>query len=117
MHKTCLSLSHLKLHGVQRAGALSVALGHRPQPVKIPAETSSTETSPDMLPPHAAIIGSPTTTAPVMASIRRTRSNGEDGMQVGTCQMQLPTGFSASSEICILGLHRVACDHEESSQI
>ena len=68
---------------MQRAGALSVALGRRPQPVNIPAEGSSAEPSPDMLPPHAAVIGSPTTTAPIMASIRRTRSSGEDGMQVG----------------------------------
>ena len=68
---------------MQRAGALSVALNRRPQPVNIPAEGSSAEPSPDMLPPHAAVIGSPTTTAPIMASIRRTRSSGEDGMQVG----------------------------------
>lgn len=67
---------------MQHAGALSVALGQRPRPVNIPAEGSSSEPSPDMLPAHAAVVGSPTTTAPIMASIRRSRSN-EDGMQVG----------------------------------
>ena len=75
---------------LQRAGALSVALGHRPQPVNIPAEGSSAEPSPDMLPEHAAVVGSPTTTAPIMASIRRTRSN-DDGMQVCTLCRRRPS--------------------------
>ena len=94
---------HLAL--LQRTGALSVALGHRPQPVNIPAEGSSAEPSPDMLPAHAAIVGSPTTTAPIMASIRRTRSN-DDGMQVCEACKQC---LWIENSVNLLEVHIPAC--------
>ena len=62
-----------------------MALERRPQPVDIPANSSaSMEPSPEALLQHAAAVGSPTTTAPIMDSIRRTRSTGEEGAQVCT---------------------------------
>ena len=60
-----------------------MALERRPQPVDIPANSSaSADPSPEALLQHAAAVGSPTTTAPIMDSIRRTRSTGEEGAQV-----------------------------------
>ncbi len=62
-----------------------MALERRPQPVDIPANSSaSADPSPEALLQHAAAVGSPTTTAPIMDSIRRTRSTGEEGTQVCT---------------------------------
>ncbi len=55
---------------------------------------------------HAAVVGSPTTTAPIMASIRRTRSSGDDGMQVGIA-------FADGAPLCVNSLanrfQRPAC--------
>ena len=97
---------------MQRGGALAAALGHRPHPVDIPAEGSSTEPSPDMLPAHAAIIGSPTTTAPIMASIRRTRSNGEDSMQVGVSFLSCLRAFVI---VDLPGLHYLQMIAQETA--
>ena len=84
LHPRRCALLHCRLVARQ-GGGLSVALERRPQPVDIPADSSaSAEPSPKAALQHAAAVGSPTTTAPVMDSIRRTRSTGEEGAQVRT---------------------------------